>query len=148
MTHCLIGKILDNSGKCKVITCHMDGYLEGAGEILSENYKEPELVDKLLNLGNLSFLGEVPEDDPQLWKDIKSSNKCRTYKGRGDKGEEALFFNSPTEAMKEIGQIYNYFFIDDKWYCKIILLLKNKYRIIELDTGNLIEEGTYNEKGT
>ena len=141
-THSLIGKVLDDSGKCKVIYCHSDGYINepGVGWTLNKYYKKEQDVDKLLKLGDLSFLGGIPEDDPTLWnigicfeKDDEPG-KCRTYKGRGDKGCEAATYNSPREAREEQGQEYNYFYLDNKWYC----ITDDK--IIDLETGEDIKK--------
>lgn len=48
-------------GTLKGIYCHWDGYLEYNGVILSEAYSDPKKVAKLLELGDLSSLGEELE---------------------------------------------------------------------------------------
>lgn len=48
-------------GTLKGIYCHYDGYLQYNGVILSESYSDPKKVAKLLELGNLSSLGEELE---------------------------------------------------------------------------------------
>lgn len=48
-------------GTLKGIYCHWDGYLQYNGVILSESYSDPKKVAKLLELGNLSALGEELE---------------------------------------------------------------------------------------
>ena len=87
-TNSLIGK-LENSdhNTVKYVYCHWDGYIDGGvGETLYKFYKKESDVDKLLDLGDISSLGEIPEDDPSLWKDNSGDNKkCITYRGRGDK---------------------------------------------------------------
>jgi hypothetical protein len=135
-TNSIIGKVLDGTGKCKVIYCHSDGYIEkpGVGWTLQKYYQNEKDVDKLLELGDLSFLGEVPEDDPVLWSDSYHSNKCRTYKGRGDENVDASIFKSPRIAREEIGEVYNYFYLDSKWYC-----LKDD-EIIDLETGENVKK--------
>lgn len=50
----------------KTIYIHWDGYPEGIGKILKEHYTSDELVEKLLNLGDLSSLGENPISKPEL----------------------------------------------------------------------------------
>ena len=52
-TRSLIGKILPG-GDILAIYCHWDGYPENNGEILKNHYQDPEKVDKLISLGNLS----------------------------------------------------------------------------------------------
>lgn len=41
-----------------LIYCHLDGYIEGAGETLFEHYQDPEKVKALLELGDILSLGE------------------------------------------------------------------------------------------
>lgn len=124
-------KTKDN--KYKSVYLHHDGYIDGAGYVLKKYYPTYEKVDQLLNLGNLSSLGRTPIDDPKLWDmdywmelfhssmnnpyshpvERPDNLKCRTYKGRGDEGEEALIVDN-------LGDInyyeYNYLFEDGKWY--------------------------------
>ena len=40
------------------IYCHFDGYPDGVGERLNEYYKNPLIVDQLLELGDISDLHE------------------------------------------------------------------------------------------
>lgn len=46
------------------IYCHSDGYLTYNGALLLDHYNSPEKVDELLDLGDLSLLGEKPNPDP------------------------------------------------------------------------------------
>jgi len=41
----------------KAIYCHFDGYPEGVGAVLTNTFKDDVKVDKLLELGSLSYLG-------------------------------------------------------------------------------------------
>lgn len=43
--------------KVKSIYCHSDGYPEGVGAILKKHYTDPEKIEKLMELGDLSRLG-------------------------------------------------------------------------------------------
>lgn len=138
-TSSLIGKVLDDSGKVECIYCHSDGWVEepGVGYILKTFYKNPKSVDKLMKLGDLSILGEIPEDDPNLWQNSENSNKCRTYKGRGDKDWQSQIYRNPKEAVENVGQSYNYFYIDGKWYCVAKYHFKG---ILDLETGEVIDK--------
>lgn len=42
--------------KIEFAYCHFDGYLNGVGATLLENYNNPEIVDSLINLGVFSEL--------------------------------------------------------------------------------------------
>jgi hypothetical protein len=47
----------DNS--IEVIYCHWDGYLEGVGNILKNNYNTEDKVRQLLSFGSVSSLDET-----------------------------------------------------------------------------------------
>jgi len=64
-TRSLIGMNLDN-GITKIIYCHWDGYPEHNGQLLVDNYTSPSAVFELMELGDLSSLGDSP-------------NHCWTY---------------------------------------------------------------------
>ena len=50
--------------KYNAIYCHLDGYLTFNGAMLVDHYKDREKVEKLLNLGNISFLAQNIDPDP------------------------------------------------------------------------------------
>ena len=77
------------NGKYIGIYHHSDGYPEYLGELLLTYYDTEEKLDKLISLGDISFAGPIPEDDPKLWdrhfdfstgRPDYESDKCRTYK--------------------------------------------------------------------
>lgn len=127
-TRCLIGKVINNSGRCKVIYCHNDGYVQGGvGDTLINHYRDPKKIDKLIQLGDISSLGEIPESDPKQWIwQERDDKKCVAYRDRGEH-VPAKLYRSPGEVIKLNEHEYNYFFIDDKWY------LYRKGKIIDLD---------------
>ena len=45
-------------GTVEQVYCHWDGYLEHNGKILEQHYKDPFVLQKLIDLGDLSSLGE------------------------------------------------------------------------------------------
>lgn len=55
-TECAIGIELSN-GRIHGVTCYYDGYLYGTGRMLLHNYRTEDAVEKLINLGNIVFLG-------------------------------------------------------------------------------------------
>jgi len=93
-----IGKKLED-GSIKFIYCHFDGYPKHNGRILKEHYSTEEQINELLELGDLSSLGE----------NIK---ECVFY-GR-DRGEVNVSSSIGTEKQF-IKQEYNYLFVDGKW---------------------------------
>ena len=107
----IVKKLKD--GKYIGIYHHNDGYPEYLGELLLNYYDTEDKVDKLISLGDMSFAGPIPEDDPKLWDrqlDYKS-DKCRTYKGRGDSDCDARV----GDLEDFIGEDFTYVFEDGKW---------------------------------
>jgi len=46
-------------GSVDCIYCHWDGYLEGVGSVLLDHYTDPYKVRELMDLGDISHIGEV-----------------------------------------------------------------------------------------
>lgn len=63
-TRCLIGVEYEDK-TIRFIYCHSDGYIDGVGKTLKENYTDPDIVESLLSLGNISSLGRIPENKAQ-----------------------------------------------------------------------------------
>ena len=123
-TRSVIGLQLDNN-KYKTIYCHNDGYLNGVGKKLINNYKSKEDVEKLLELGDLSSLGNIPVSDPSQWdldmwiSDLSKdelSNKCVSYRDRGDKDIEPKTSTSLKDIIEKYDAEFIYIFKDGRWY--------------------------------
>jgi len=56
-THCIIAR-RNKDGSYDVITCHFDGYPAHMAPTLLENYGVSDLVQTLLDLGDLEWLGQ------------------------------------------------------------------------------------------
>jgi hypothetical protein len=56
------------SGTVKSIYCHFDGYVSGVGKTLFNHY-DREKLEKLIELGDISSLGESTEDTVAYWRD-------------------------------------------------------------------------------
>jgi hypothetical protein len=90
---------LNKDGTITSIYCHWDGYPEGVGSVLDNHYNTDEMVDKLLNIGDISTLCEnidqtmknsyrVTNNNPDLicdkithtdlrdWLDFRKNNWC------------------------------------------------------------------------
>ena len=93
-------------GQYKAIYCHWNGYISGNGKILFEHYKDTKKVEQLLELGDMSMLGEEP-------------TKCVTYKSRGDKDVEARLYKDEIELITSARACYAeyiYLWADNCWY--------------------------------
>lgn len=110
---------LNNDGSVDVIYCHWDGYLEHNGKILKDHYTDPDKIDKLISLGNLSILGEniePVENKPHSFE--KPLDDVCVYYGR-DRGEinvESKHYDSFDVYQQHAhDQEFNYIFKDGKW---------------------------------
>ena len=87
------------------VYCHWDGYLSHNGAILQEHYLDPFKLQKLIDLGDVSSLGEEigvkhPFDAPGLFNDdvyleykAKYGNMCKFYmRDRGEDNVNARYF--------------------------------------------------------
>ena len=105
-TPCAIGMKMTD-GSVKAIRCNYDGYVAGAGAILAGWYTQQEYVEALLNLGDLSELGETIDD-------------CLAYhRNQGEELNPAVKFDS-VEDFRQTGNDvmcvdFLYIFDNDKW---------------------------------
>lgn len=137
-------------GTLKGIYCHYDGYLQYNGVILSESYSDPKKVAKLLELGNLSSLGEgleaseavrlygnyyyiseafealSVEEQERLRNEDRSGKYTVAY--HRDRGEELKPLKTITPEEQKNGENpfsdrYEYIYVQDKngvWYVNSI----------------------------
>lgn len=117
-TRCVIAKYEDSTSDVKYIECRYDGYLDGVGAILEDQYKEYELIDELLELGNIKTLGlkvsscEIEDEHLRYDTQIISSN---------------LFYLLNIRDSELI-----YIFIKDAWYYASIRDAKRTQNIHEI----------------
>jgi hypothetical protein len=100
------------------IYCHFDGYLDGVGKTLIENYTDINKVIALIELGAISSLGksiECPEKH-SLNNPIKGYTVAYF---RDDKEESEICIykdKSLNEIENDYSEEYNYIFDNNKWY--------------------------------
>ena len=132
-TRSLIG-IKDDRG-ITYVYCHFDGYLAGVGTTLLENYKTEDVVNELVDGGDMSSVGET----------IKT---CAFYADRGEDGTEARTIPADTADIKDVyyecGQNcwadYVYLFEDGKWYYsrESVKRTEDGHGIVYDDKGELV----------
>ena len=93
-TRCRIGVLQDN-GTIRSIYCHFDGYPKGVGRELLDNYTDIETINKLLDLGDISCLGNEPVSDPKDWDPFTRIHKYDYTLAYRDRGEDC-----PAEISK------------------------------------------------
>lgn len=97
--------LLRPDGTIASIYCHFDGYLEGVGKTLRENYASTEKVEQLIALGDLSVLDATPETSHAYMRD------------RGETGCEARISADEEEFLTiDSGQDYQYLWTGDEWF--------------------------------
>jgi len=68
-------------GTVEQIYCHWDGYLENNGQLLQEYYSDPFKLQQVLDLGDMSSLGETVEGCNFYMRDRGESDcGARQYK--------------------------------------------------------------------
>lgn len=97
-------------GTVDQIYCHWDGYLSHNGQILLDHYQDPFKVQKLMDLGGLSILGE--ELGEKHGFDEPVEGVCTAYgRDRGETGglvNSQRFWNFEMFTLSGNFQEYNY----------------------------------------
>ena len=87
-------------GTVDQIYCHWDGYLEHNGQILQAHYSDPFKLRELIDLGDMSSLGE--RIGTQHAFDKAPEGECTFYKrDRNESGCEAKRFKSYEEYVAD-----------------------------------------------
>jgi hypothetical protein len=109
--------IVNGDGSVTGIYCHWDGYPEYVGKMLLNHYNNDDIVNGLMNLGNLSIL-----DEKLYSTDIHTFNEpedgvCVAYgRDRGDTGSDSMTFEDLGEYEHfGSGVDYQYLFDNGKW---------------------------------
>lgn len=116
--------IINKDGKVRSIYCHHDGYLDYNGKKLVDFYDNEEVINQLMDLGDLSALGNNPVSDKLYWKNKDpfynfNEEFCIAYRDRGETDIDAKEYNSFEDfkqAFPNLQEEYNYVFKDGKWY--------------------------------
>ena len=105
----------------RTIYCHSDGYLTYNGAMLVDHYNTHEAVDELLNLGDISSLGERTNPDPdrphKFDYDMRQKGVTVAYgRDRGDKNTDARVMSLAELDDPNNWTAYVYIFTqDNEW---------------------------------
>ena len=119
-TRAIIAK-LDNKG-VKAIYNHSDGYLEHAGRILAEHYRDESKVDELIAHGDVSIIDENigVKIDFNDYKTRYANKQCKFYaRDRGEKYKHAEQLKDENELItvsKRCDVDFIYMFAYGYWY--------------------------------
>ena len=111
--------LLESDGTVGYIYCHFDGYPEHVGRILVKHYRDLEMVNKLLGLGDLSILGaEIGEKQDFDDRSTQNPEWCLAYgRDRGEKNRAMTkLSNIDAYLSEDRGQNYSYLFMDKVWH--------------------------------
>jgi len=130
--------IHNEDGTVTSIYCHWDNYTAHNGRILLEHYSTEERVRELMELGNLSSLGEEigekhPFDNPHRYGTpaaeewLKQHHGMCTAYGR-DRGEtDAVAETVPSGEFEELFEEYNYLFIHGRWLVRCTYATEDRW---------------------
>ena len=116
-TRSRIGVMLDD-GSVKQVYCHFDGYVEGVGLTLIENYDSVELAKELINLGDMSSLGyKISTDEPHSFDNPAEGVTVFYGRDRGEAGTQPYIL-SIDEWLGEFSSCedYLYLFTGGQWW--------------------------------
>ncbi len=107
--------ILNPDGSTKTIYCHSDGYPEHQLPILTQHYSSIEKVEELLNLGDISSLGEriAPNlEEEHTFKDRVKGVTVAYHRDRGEPMTAALRHEN-IHALKKSDWSIDWFYLFD-----------------------------------
>jgi len=118
-TRSRIAKVQED-GSVKSIYCHWDGYPSNNGVLLFDHYQDPDKIDALLALGDISSLdAEIGEKH-----DFDNAPKGVVNAYGRDRGETDIDTRTDADVIEFVSQIgesweeYSYLYtIDGEWVC-------------------------------
>lgn len=102
-------------GSIKSIYCHWDGYLAHSGRILSEHYNTLDKVKSLVELGNLSSLGENLGYEHSFGLENANYVGCIAYGRDRNQANTKPIIHDSLEAFLRYREAFNYLFDRDTW---------------------------------
>jgi hypothetical protein len=117
-TRSRIGVMMDDN-TIKQVCCHWDGYIEGAGLTLIENYDSIELAKELINLGDISSLRrEISTDEPHSFDNPADGVTVFYGRDRGDSGTQPAFVSMDEWLSVEFSSFIDFYYLfnDGQWW--------------------------------
>ena len=126
-TRCRIA-IKEENGTYRSIYCHNDGYPEGVGVTLETYYVNPDKIEDLMDLGDLSSLGASLKfrDPDEMFKDPKAyilndgTTDYNRWRNEGTEAEISKNLKDLKELAFDSDAAYLYIFENGKWKVKRI----------------------------
>lgn len=122
-TACLIGMQLDDK-TIKAIYCHFDGYVKkGVGETLINYYTDKNIIETLINLGDISYLGKKIGDgsEHKSFNKFDSDTTLFYCRDRGDSfaDTQPITYHNVNEYLTGGNIDFRYLFDGNCWYVAI-----------------------------
>ncbi len=112
----IIEKLPD--GTYRGIYCHFDGYLAGVGKTLLAHYQDAAKVGRLIDLGEISQLGERVEPiGPHAYGNAEKGTTVAYHRDRGEDRTEPTTGATVEEVAAKIGHNGYVYVFDDEWEC-------------------------------
>ena len=108
-TRSFISRFNPETDMYESIYCHWDGYPQGVGVTLRDNYSYGDSPAVLMKFGDISSL-----------RDTLAETMAEAYKLRGDSDTEAKIFRFMSEMIEYYRGMsceYGYIWRDGKWSC-------------------------------
>ena len=102
-------------GDIRSIYCHYDGYFSHVGAILQSHYNTEEKVNALIDLGDISSLGEKMNPDLESPHSFNNPQDDVVVAYHRDRGED-LRIKRLISIHEIASQEYNYIFKDGAWH--------------------------------
>jgi hypothetical protein len=101
--------IENENGSITSIYCHWDGYPSGVGEMLEEHYSNSRKLKMLINLGDISILGEqVATMDEHTFENPKQGITVAYHRDKGEVKNEARTDVSIEQFKNRLSEAYGY----------------------------------------
>jgi hypothetical protein len=113
----------NTDGTVTAIYCHFDGYLSGVGKKLARYWQDAAKVDALIELGDLSALGEeIGERQDFDDRSSQHAEWCLAYgRDRSESGTQArehADLDAYVAAREGYWADYQYLFDDGTWFVR------------------------------
>jgi len=100
------------------IYCHYDGYPSNNGTILNENYTNPTKINRLIGLGDISYLSDNVGSRKQDFNNPQPGITLTYGRDRGESGVDATTHpdvESWADWRKSAGCEYGYLWENGSW---------------------------------
>lgn len=108
--------LMNADGSIQTVYCHWDGYLEGVGKVLLENYNTREAVEKLISGGDISSLGTYVSDEKEPFDRVLDGPDYTVfYSFRGEDSPAKTFSSLEDYEANHQSEEFDYIFNDNMW---------------------------------